>query len=110
MFFLWTYFLMTLCRLTEPGPEVPWADTYFTSAAAIANAAVNEPLGARNGKPDEGLTVAVLVVMAWNESRFDPKAVGDGGGSLGMFQVSPGTAGIICSRKAKAFTDEEKKR
>ncbi|HEU4412509.1 MAG TPA: transglycosylase SLT domain-containing protein [Polyangiaceae bacterium] len=35
---------------------------------------------------------ALLVAVAYHESRFDPKAVGDGGRSFGLFQLQRGGA------------------
>ncbi|MCX6785952.1 MAG: transglycosylase SLT domain-containing protein [Candidatus Komeilibacteria bacterium] len=46
----------------------------------------------------ENFDAEKLLRLAWCESRFDPKAVGDGGSSLGLFQINqefwPGTAKI----------------
>jgi soluble lytic murein transglycosylase-like protein len=41
---------------------------------------------------------SMLVAMAWIESSFDPRAVGDGGRSLGLMQVQASTAEDITRR------------
>jgi hypothetical protein len=72
------------------GP-VPWEATYPATADALAAAAIAEPLfdGARGAEH----TLDLLVSLAWFESHFNPTAVGDGGASVGLFQIAPATAG-----------------
>lgn len=56
---------------------------------AIARAATQDPIfpeieeGAR-------VTAAMLVALAWHESRFRRSAVGDQGRSFGLYQIQPG--------------------
>lgn len=41
-----------------------------------------------NGIPRPRTLAAVLLANAWAESRLNPRAVGDGGASLGLFQLN----------------------
>lgn len=66
-------------------PRAPYADTFPQTAAAIDRASHEAPLYAGEDGPER--TAAQLVAIAWFESRFDPRAVGDHGRSLGLFQV-----------------------
>lgn len=84
--------MQSLQPVTDGSPRVPWASTYETTADSIVTAALAHPLVGRKG-PDVPFTVALMVVWAYLESRFDPQAVGDSGASFGLFQVNPSTAG-----------------
>lgn len=66
-------------------PHAPYESTFPATAAAIDRAAHEAPLYA--GEDGPARTAAELVAVAWFESRFDPRAVGDHGASLGLFQV-----------------------
>jgi hypothetical protein len=67
-------------------PRAPWRDSYEETAKAIANVVTEEaPLFA--GAEAKERTAALLVALAWAESRFDPKAVGDHGRSVGLYQI-----------------------
>ncbi len=66
-------------------PIAPWRDNYENVARGIASAVEeNEPLF----KGDNGRekTAALLVSLAWYESRFDVFATGDKGKSHGLYQ------------------------
>lgn len=63
----------------------PWADTYGSTAAAIAEAATAHPLWPGEDGPRR--TAALLVAVAKFESEMDPNAVGDAGQSRGMYQI-----------------------
>lgn len=41
---------------------------------------------------------ALLAGIAWKETRFDPTLKGDGGDSVGLFQIQPATAELALSR------------
>ena len=84
---------MAAMHAFEPA-TLPWEDTLPDTAEAFAQAADVDPLGGISGHPNVPLTAAILVVMGWQETRFDPNAIGDGGGSMGILQVSPQTAGL----------------
>ncbi len=76
----WILSLMLLVQ-----PNAPWKEQYPTIANAIA-------IVGQDSKPlfsgDKGLekTAAVLVSLAWFESRFDIHATGDHGRSHGLYQ------------------------
>jgi hypothetical protein len=57
---------------------------------AMAIAATQDPLFP---ELEEGsrLTAAMLVAVAWHESRFQRSAVGDHGRSFGLYQIQPNT-------------------
>jgi hypothetical protein len=67
-------------------PLAPWRESYPDTATAIARASSTFPVfeGAYGAKR----TAALLVSLAWFESRFDPQAKGDHGASLGLFQIN----------------------
>lgn len=67
-------------------PAAPWRDTYEDTAKAIASV-VNEEAPLFAGKDGREKSAALLVALAWAESRFDPKAVGDHGRSVGLYQI-----------------------
>jgi hypothetical protein len=91
----WVLNAMADMRATEPGPDVPWADTYDTTAAKIAEAAANNPL-----LNDPLHTASTMVVIGWHESRYRPDVVGDHGASFGLFQVNAWTAKDVgCSKE-----------
>ena len=73
-------------------PAAPWTDTYPMTAEKIAEAAFTDPLMGKDG-PDVLFTASLMTVWASHESSFKPDAIGDSGGSLGLFQVNPSTAG-----------------
>ena len=85
----WILTLMLALRLTEPGPEVPWSDTYEQTAQGIARAAHEHPLPVTDG---EQFTAALLTVQAWQESRFKPDEVHDHGAGHGEWGVHAETA------------------
>jgi hypothetical protein len=68
-------------------PRAPWLATYEDTAKAIAQVVAAEtPLF--TGDRGREKTAAVMVALAWAESRFNPVAVGDHGLSVGLFQMS----------------------
>ncbi|MCU0686684.1 MAG: transglycosylase SLT domain-containing protein [Polyangiaceae bacterium] len=73
-------------------PDAPWRASYEEETArAIATAAEHaEPLFP--GPDGRARAAALLVAVAYHESRFDPNAVGDGGRSFGLFQHQRGGA------------------
>lgn len=66
-------------------PVAPWRDSYETTAQGILRGATEEPLF--EGEYGILRTVALDVSLAWFESRFDVRAVGDKGKSRGLYQV-----------------------
>jgi hypothetical protein len=67
-------------------PRAPWLDTYEATAKAIASVVAEEaPLF--SGTEGREKSAALLVALSWAESRFDPKAVGDQGKSVGLYQI-----------------------
>lgn len=70
-------------------PSAPWSDTFEDTAEAIADAAESRPF---LGTPER--TAALLTAWAFHESTFKPAAHGDGGRSIGLFQIQPRTLGI----------------
>src|SRR5271169_4596618 len=73
-------------------PVAPWTDTYPTTAEKIAEAAFMNPLMGKDG-PDVLFTASLMTVWASGESSFQPDAIGDSGGSIGILQINPSTAG-----------------
>jgi membrane-bound lytic murein transglycosylase MltF len=71
-------------------PEAPWTDSYLETAQAIADVSERDSLF----KGDDGprRTAALLVSLAWFESRYDQEAIGDHGRSCGIHQVQPRTS------------------
>lgn len=66
---------------------------YGEISVAIANASTQDPLFPHVEEGSE-LTAAILVAVAWWESRFIPSAVGDNGKSFGLFQIQPPSSKI----------------
>lgn len=58
-------------------------------ASAVANASTQDPIFPEIEEGSE-MTAAMLVSLAWHESRFRRSAVGDQGRSFGLFQIQPG--------------------
>lgn len=81
--FLWVLSLIGMLARAE-GPLPSWAMHYPEVAGAIATAAHESPLPGADG---ERRMAAVLVAVAYHESRFDQHAKGDKGASLGAFQI-----------------------
>lgn len=81
--------VMKMMHYLEPqGPYVP---DYGEISEAIAQAANHDPLFP--GRPDGCIrTAAILVSLAWYESRFHKTVVGDQGRSFGLYQIQPPTA------------------
>jgi Transglycosylase SLT domain len=67
-------------------PQAPWRETYETTAKAIAGV-VNDQAPLFAGDDGREKSAALLVALSWAESRFDPKAVGDHGRSVGLYQI-----------------------
>jgi len=65
-------------------PNAPWKNTYENTALVIGRQATNHPLF--TGEDAAKKTAALLVSLAWFESRFDPKAIGDHGKAFGLYQ------------------------
>ena len=70
------HWAITVMNSVQPPSATPWANTYEGSAETIVKVAEEQPLF----KGEEGVrrTVAQLLSLGWFESRFDPKAKGDG--------------------------------
>jgi Transglycosylase SLT domain len=67
-------------------PNAPWKESYERTAQSVADVvAAEEPLFSGPQGREKG--AAILVALAWAESRFDPKAVGDQGRSVGLYQI-----------------------
>ena len=65
-------------------PQAPWRDTYGRTAEAIARVAESEPLFEEHG---EERTAALLVAIAWYESRLKPTAKSANGQWFCLYQV-----------------------
>jgi hypothetical protein len=85
-----TLVLATLNKIEPFGPHVP---QYAEVAEAITQASNHDPLFPED-KDGSRKTAAILVSLAWFESRFHPNAVGDNGRSFGLFQIQPPTAKV----------------
>ncbi len=64
-------------------PSAPWRSTYDKTAEAIAKVAEAEPLF----DGDAPKTAALLVSVAWHESRLKPNAVSSNGKWVCLYQV-----------------------
>src|SRR5271156_5383308 len=93
-------FILSLMSLLQSptAPGVTW--DYTPVAVAIARAAQKDPLWPRDAGGAEK-TIDTLVSFAFFESTFQADAVGDHGGSVGLFQINPETA----RASADALTD-----
>ncbi len=65
-------------------PSSPWRGTYEKSAEAIARVAESEPVFDDHG---EERTAALLVAIAWYESRLKPNARSKDGQFVCLYQV-----------------------
>lgn len=65
-------------------PSAPWRPTFEKTAEAIARVAESEPLFDDHG---EERTAALLVAIAWYESRLKPTAKSKDGQFVCLFQV-----------------------
>lgn len=77
-----TQWILSLLLLLQP--VAPWKDEYESVARAIDEASSANPIF--DGQSGKEKTAAVLVSLAWFESRFNSKAVGDHGKSFGLYQ------------------------
>jgi hypothetical protein len=64
--------------------------SYAETSEAIAQASSEFPLF--KGEDGPRKTAALLLAIAWYESRFNPTAIGDHGQSVGLFQIQIATA------------------
>lgn len=83
--------VLAMLRLLAPSSAYGYA--FPEVAAAISTAANHDPLFPHRKDGCE-LTAAILVGLAWHESRFHPNAVGDRGKSFGLYQIQPPTANV----------------
>ena len=81
-----------LAIMNALAPATPWAFQYGEIAEAIADASNQDPLFP--GEDGARKTAAVLLALAYHESRFQPNVVGDNGASFGLFQIQPPTAKV----------------
>ena len=97
----WVLGLMTALE-----PTAPWRDSYEATAIAIAKASEAEPLF---GAESEERTAALLVAIAWYESRLKPDAKSADGQFMCLFQVdkryfeapeTPLTDQAVCTQRA----------
>jgi hypothetical protein len=77
-------------------PSAPWSSTYERTAEAIAHASESDPLFPVEDR-GEARTAALLVAVAWHESRFKPDAVSANRRGLCLYQLD------------RSFFDEPKK-
>jgi len=83
-----TWVLERMQRL-QPETHVAWRHTYQETATAIADAANAEPLWTSRADGAQR-TAALLVAIAYHESRFNPTAIGDHGSAFGLYQIHVG--------------------
>ena len=65
-------------------PSAPWRDTYEKTAEAIARVSESDPLFEERG---EERTAALLVAIAWYESRLRPNARSANGRYVCLYQI-----------------------
>lgn len=87
----------------QPPAKTPWADTYATTAEALATVAEEEPLF--DGKDGARRTASWFVSVAWFESTFKPDAVGDKGQSVCLFQIGVSNLKGLGVTKNELLTD-----
>jgi hypothetical protein len=79
----WVLSLMVILQ-----PAAPWRDTYPATAEAIGRVATESPL--YEGEDAPVRTAALLVSLAWHESRFNVGARDQTGGhAIGLYQIEP---------------------
>lgn len=76
----WIISMMVLLQ-----PSAPWKDSYESTAIAITQA-VSQETPLFDGIHGRERTATLLVSLAWFESRFDTKALGDHGQAHGLYQ------------------------
>lgn len=76
--------IWVLSLMVKLQPNAPWKDNYYHVAQGILDGATAEPIF--TGQYGFQRTVALDVSLAWFESRFDFRAIGDKGRSWGLFQ------------------------
>lgn len=81
-------------------PDAPWRPTYEKTAEAIARVAESDPLFEDHG---EERTAALLVSIAWYESRLKPDARSKNGQWYCLYQVDK----RHLAEPEKALTDPE---
>lgn len=74
-----------LALMIELEPNSPYRDTFSETAEVFAKVANEAPLF--KGEDGSQRTAALFVSVAWFESRFNQKAIGDHGHSLCEFQI-----------------------
>lgn len=84
---------LVLAALNKLEPFSPFVPQYAEVAEAITQAANHDPLFPED-KDGCRKTAAILVALAWHESRFQPNVVGDHGRSFGLYQIQPPTAKV----------------
>jgi hypothetical protein len=85
--------VLRLMNTAEPGQ--PWSPVYGEISEAIAQASNDDPLF--SGEHGAYKTAALLVAIAWYESRFHPNIVhkeADGSTSFGLYQIQAPTAKV----------------
>lgn len=82
--------MSALYKLEPNSPHVP---QYAEISEAITEASNQDPLFPQD-KDGCRKTAAILISIAWFESRFHTNAVGDNGKSFGLFQIQPPTAQV----------------
>lgn len=87
--------------LTALEPASPWRSTYEKTAAAIARVSESEPLFADDRGPER--TAALLVALAWYESRFNPAAKSKNGRWYCLYQIDK----AHLADPEKALVDQE---
>lgn len=85
-----TTIMAMLYHLEPMGPYVPH---YQEIATAVTKAANEQPLFPQHESGSQA-TAAILISLAWYESRFHTNVVGDNGKSFGLFQIQPPTAKV----------------
>jgi hypothetical protein len=76
--------VMTLMLVLQP--QAPWSDSFAATASAIDQVVREERPLFGDDNEARAKTAALLVALAWAESRFKPNAIGRGG-VRGLYQV-----------------------
>lgn len=96
----WVLFAMSSIQ-----PKAPWIDTYPKTADAIAKVSIDEPLF--DGDDGPRRTAALFVSVAWFESTFNPKAEGDKGQSVCLFQIGVSNLKALGTTRQEILEDVE---
>jgi len=87
------HWVLAVMRRALPQNDITVFQTYDEIAEAIALASNDDPVF--DGPEGPMKTASLLLAIAFYESRFNPRAIGDHGESFGLFQIQVPTARLV---------------